>query len=130
MDNFKTVIAVIVVLGAFSGFQLISNQALKRSIKQETSPAAQELAAVRAQVTAMDDKVQALKGDLDRLKVSTDQLSTAMAGAKARSEEAEAKAGEVAKSIDVLQKKLTDLHTAINAAASSTLGRPGADTKK
>ena len=140
MDNFKTVVAVLVVLVAFTGFQLIANHSLRKSVRSdvekqirqiESSDAEllrlrQGLADAAVEVAKLKDVAkdvaslqEAVKG-LDGLKAlpgEVDRLSKAIDALKAKVDAAAAKVGLLEDPVGSLEKRIGSLDAKVPAAA-------------
>jgi chromosome segregation ATPase len=139
MDNFKTVAAVLVVLLAFTGFQLIANYSLRKAVRadvagqieriegseaellrlrqglKETAADLEKLRGVAKEIAALEKAVAGLER-LKELPKEIEKLSAAIDALKAKIDAAAAKTGALEGPVDALGKKIGSLDGKIPAA--------------
>lgn len=139
MDNFKTVAAVLVVLVAFTGLQLIANHSLRRSVRSDVekqirqiessdaellrlrqglADAAADVAKLSGVAKDIASLQEAVKG-LERLRElpkEIEKLSAAIDALRAKVEAAAAKVGSLERPVGALEKRIGSLDVKIPAA--------------
>jgi len=139
MNNFKTIVVVLVVLLAFTGLQLIANYSLRKAVRGDVekqirqienseaellrlrkglTAVAEDLAKLREAAKELDKLREAIKG-LDRLKElpnEIEKLSAAIDALRAKIEAAAAKTGALNEPVDKLEKKIGSLSAKMPAA--------------
>ena len=139
MDNFKTVTAVLVVLVAFTGFQLIANHSLRRSVRSDVerqikqiessdaellrlrkglADAAAEVAkldGIAKDIASLQAAVKGLEG-LKGLPAEVAKLSAAIDALKAKVDAAAAKIGSLEAPVEAVEKRIGSLGAKLPAA--------------
>ena len=127
MDNFKTVAAVLVVLVAFTGFQLIANYSLRKAVRNDVEKQMKQIETSEAEMLRLRNGLKQATQDLeklheavtglDRLNELAKQIET-LAGAvdtlKAKLDAAAEKAGALQQPADELGEKIGALDAKIS----------------
>ena len=139
MDNFKTVAAVLVVLLAFTGFQLIANYSLRKAVRADVAGQIERIEGSEAELLRLRRGLKAAAADLDKLREvakeiaalekavaglerlkdlpkEIEKLSAAIDALKAKIDAAAAKTGALEGPVDALGKKIGSLDGKIPAA--------------
>jgi len=101
MDNLRTVIGVLVVLFAFTCFQLIANYSLRRSVSAD----------VRGQIDQIDKRLQRTTQLMDRFEQSLKTLNRQTTDAAAKSAALTESIGTLGQSVRALKDDIGDLKT-------------------
>ena len=139
MDNFKTVVAVLVVLVAFTGFQLIANHSLRKSVRSDVEKQIKQIESTDAEllrlrngladaavevaklsdiaedVAALQAAVKGLEG-LKELPAEVEKLSEAIKALKAKVDAAAAKVGSLEAPVGAIEKRIGSLDAKLPAA--------------
>jgi chromosome segregation ATPase len=78
MDNFRTVAAVLVVLLAFTGFQLIANYSLRRAVREDVKTQVADTQNTKAEMMMHHKQLQAARRLMDDLSKSINAASASM----------------------------------------------------
>ncbi len=101
MDNFRTVSAVLVVLLAFTGLQLVANYALRRAVREDVKQQVAETQNTRAEMLEHHRRLKEAADLLGGLNTSLDTVRTRMAAL-------ETTLGTLGKAVEALGAKLRE----------------------
>ncbi len=122
MNSLKTVAAVLVVLLAFTGFQLIANYSLRKSVVEDVKKQIKQIDSGRAEMLKHQERLREATKLMTKLAGSLEAVSSQVAAAAVKSAdlaksvgELEAKLKALGASLDDLKKKLGALDGAADA---------------
>lgn len=119
MDNFRTVVAVLVVLLAFTCFQLIANYSLREGVRRDVR---KQIDSSDVQMLRHHDQLKAAAGLTVRLAKSLRQVEAEMAAAKTSSADLAKVVGDL---VDEVEKKLGALKTSLRGIEKKLAGLGG-----
>ena len=112
MDSFRTIAAVLVVLLAFTGFQLIANYSLRRSVREDVK---RQMDSADAQMLRLREGIgkanQQLKAFQSELAAAADSLQAVAEKVK----DAVTKSGQLSESVTALETQIKALGAIVEA---------------
>lgn len=136
MNNFRTVVAVLVVLLAFTGFQLIANYSLRRAVRKDVQDQIEKTESARAELIGYQEKLAKATERLNELVAAVERAAQQAEAARQKSEELStaldavtAKLETLKTRLDEIEKKVGPLGKAAAAAAEAHAGLKSLDER-
>ncbi|MFW6107857.1 MAG: hypothetical protein ACOC70_01530 [bacterium] len=109
MNNFRTVVTVLVVLLAFTCFQLIANYSLRRAVREDVHDQIEKTESARAELIEYEEELAKATERLDELVAALEQVAGQAEAARQKSEKLSVALDAVAAKLEALKTRLDEI---------------------